>query len=303
MRCGRVSRLASVGASSAAAWLLAGSLSAESITGVCPDGSIFIVRSAASVPCSGARRVEPGAVPPLRPEFLPRPYAWDQFQRESNPNNPYNMVGAGGPPPQAEAASPPQTAPAPQAAAVGAAAQPSVSAAPPEAPAPTPVRVASVAPAASGPAVALAPEEVTQLAAIVEAWQSHAPATLVRPGVSAPQGMLLRVARSAALEARVAEGLARRGARAQGPVLAFQALALEPGEFFGNLTFVQGHVAFHPDPADPAHFGLLSGAEGPLAGGQSVLGYVVLPAHVDLAQPLDVYWDDRRITATLQPAS
>jgi len=302
MRCGRVSRLASLGASSAAAWLLAGSLSAESITGVCPDGSIFIVRSAAAVPCSGARRVEPGAVPPLRPEFLPRPYAWDQFQRESNPNNPYNMVGAGGSPPRAEAVAPPQMAPAPQGAAVGAQGA-AVGAAPPEAPASTPVRVAGGPAALAGPTVALAPEEITQLAAIVEAWQSHAPATLVRPGASAPQGMLLRVARSAALEARVAEGLARRGSRAGGPVLAFQALALEPGEFFGNLTFVQGHVAFHPDPADPAHYGLLSGAEGPLAGGQSVLGYVVLPAHVDLAQPLDVYWDDRRITATLQPAS
>jgi hypothetical protein len=262
---------------------------------VCPDGSIFIVQSAASVPCSGARRVEPGAVPPLRPEFLPRPYGWDVFQRETDPNNPYNMIGAGAPTPRAEAAAPSQVAPAPGSA--------PVSAPPPEAPAPTPARVASAAPAETGPAVALAPEEIEQLAAIVEAWQAHAPATLVRPGASAPQGMLLRVARSAALEARVADALARRGSGAKGPVLAFQALALEPGEFFGNLTFVQGHVAFHPDPADPTHFGLLSGAEGPLAGGQSVLGYVVLPAHVDLAQPLDVYWDDRRITATLQPAS
>lgn len=299
MRCGRATRLGSIGASGVcglgAALGLAASLSAESITGVCPDGSIFIVQSAASVPCSGARRVEPGAVPPLRPEFLPRPYGWDVFQRETNPNNPYNMIGAGAPTPRAEAAASPQPAPAPEGTAV--------SAPPPEAPAPTPNRVASAAPAETGPAVALAPEEIEQLAAIVEAWQAHAPATLVRPGASAPQGMLLRVARSAALEARVAEALARRGSGPKGPVLAFQALALEPGEFFGNLTFVQGHVAFHPDPADPTHFGLLSGAEGPLAGGQSVLGYVVLPAHVDLAQPLDVYWDDRRITATLQPAS
>jgi hypothetical protein len=86
-------------------------------------------------------------------------------------------------------------------------------------------------------------------------------------------------------------------------VLAFQGVAVEKGEFFGNLTFVQGHVAFHPDPADPLQFGVLAGAQGPLAPGESVLGYVVLPAHVDLAQPLDVYRDDRRITATLQPRS
>jgi hypothetical protein len=202
------------------------------------------------------------------------------------------MVGAAPPTPQA---APPQAAPAAE---NGRVATPA-----PESPAQAPVRVASAARPEVGLGLTLAPEEITQLAAIVEAWQAHAPATLVRPGASAPQGMLLRIARSAALETRVAESLARRGAGAHGPVLAFQALALEPGDFFGNLTFVQGHVAFHPDPADPAHFGLLSGGQGPLAGGQSVLGYVVLPAHIDLAQPLDVYWDDRRITATLQPGS
>jgi hypothetical protein len=115
--------------------------------------------------------------------------------------------------------------------------------------------------------------------------------------------MLLRVARSAAFEARVADALARRGAGAHGPVLAFQVEAVEAGEFFGNLTFVQGHVAFHPDASDARQFGLLGGGLGPLAPGQSVLGYIVLPAHVDLAQPLDLYWDDRRISATLQPRS
>jgi hypothetical protein len=33
--------------------------------------------------------------------------------------------------------------------------------------------------------------------------------------------------------------------------------------------------------------------------GDAVLGYVVLPADVDPAQPLDLYWDDRLVTATL----
>ena len=32
-----------------------------------------------------------------------------------------------------------------------------------------------------------------------------------------------------------------------------------------------------------------------------MLGYVVLPEQVELAQPLDIYWDDRQITATLRP--
>ena len=62
------------------------------ITGVCPDGSIFIVQRADQVPCSEARRVEPHEVPPIKPEFLPRPYAWEVFHERQNPNNPYNLV-------------------------------------------------------------------------------------------------------------------------------------------------------------------------------------------------------------------
>jgi hypothetical protein len=276
--------------------LAAAPLPAESITGVCPDGSMFVVQRASSIPCRDAKLVQPHEVPPMRPEFLPRPYGWDVFQRETNPNNPYNQVITRNAPP-----APPESSPAPQANAT-----PQVSAAPPReasSPAPTPVAVASAPPqsAPSAFAVSLAPEELKQLASIVEAWQAHAPATLVKPGASAPQGMLLRVARSAALEGRIGDALAQSGAASHGPVLAFQAQAIEPGDFFANLTFVQGHVAFHPDPADRRQIGVLAGAQGPLAAGQSVLGYVVLPAGVDLTQPLDVYWDDRRIEATLQP--
>lgn len=271
---------------------------ADSITGVCPDGSIFVVRSRSAIPCRDAKLVAPHEVPPLRPEFLPRPYGWDVFQRESNPNNPYNQVITRGAAPDAAPA--PQAAPSPSGGALGQAQAPTPA---PETPAPTPVHVASAAPRGAAFAVELAPQEIEQLAGIVEAWQARAPATLVRPGASAPQGMLLRVAHSAALEGRVLEALSRAGAAEHGPVLAFQALAQEPGEFFANLTFVQGHVAFHPDPADARQIGVLSGSQGQLAAGQSVLGYVVLPPHVDLAQPLDCYWDDRRITATLQPQS
>lgn len=298
MLCGRSARLVSLAPGLVLLWLAGAPARAETITGVCPDGSIFIVQRASSVPCRDAKLVAPSDVPPMRPEFLPRPYGWDVFQRETNPNNPYNQVRNGNAAPQAATAPAPQSAPAP------APVQPAPeSAAVAGAPVPTPPQVASAPPRSAALDLALSPDEVEQLGGIVEAWQEHAPATLVRPGSSAPQGMLLRVARSAALEARVAEALARSGAGAHGPVLAFQVKAVEPGDFFGNLTFVQGHVAFHPDASDARQFGLLSGAQGPLAAGQSVLGYVVLPPHVDLSSPLDLYWDDRRISATFQPRS
>jgi len=73
--------------------LLAGPSVAESISGVCPDGSIFIVQSAAAIPCGDARRVEPENMPPIKPQYLPRPYAWQVFQKRQDPNNPYNLVG------------------------------------------------------------------------------------------------------------------------------------------------------------------------------------------------------------------
>jgi hypothetical protein len=64
---------------------------------------------------------------------------------------------------------------------------------------------------------------------------------------------------------------------------------------------VQGHEAFHPDPNDPTQLGVIRGGLGELAADSDVLGYVVLPAQVELAKPLDIYWDDHQITATLRP--
>ena len=73
------------------------------------------------------------------------------------------------------------------------------------------------------------------------------------------------------------------------------------GSFYGNLTFVQGHIAYQPDSDNPFQLGLLHGTMGELALDDPVLGYVVLPEHIDLSQPLDIYWNDLQITATLTP--
>ena len=61
---------------------------------MCPDGSIFVVQRPESIPCANAKQVEPGEVPPLKPELLPRPYAWEVFNQQQNPNNPYNLIDA-----------------------------------------------------------------------------------------------------------------------------------------------------------------------------------------------------------------
>ena len=278
----------------AAALLAAPPAGAGAISGVCPDGSIFIVQQVEAIPCRGAKRVDPGDIPPLNPEFLPRPYGWEVFNRETDPHNPYNLVDVprGGPAPGV--AAPPQAPVAPMAPQPPIVPHPIAAAPPPIAPG-----VAAAATGAPPLALGLSPREIDDLAAIVEVMQQRAPATFVeRNGAAASQ---LRFARSAAFEARVARALAERGTPAQGPIVAFHLVAGAPTRFWGNLTFVQGHVAHHPDPADPAQFGVVDGRLGELAAGERVLGYAVLPPHADLARPLDLYWDDRLLTATLTP--
>ncbi len=73
------------------------------------------------------------------------------------------------------------------------------------------------------------------------------------------------------------------------------------GSFYGNLTFVQDGIAFHPSNDNPYELGVIRGRLGRLENGSSVLGYVVLPERLDPSHPIDVYWNDRLLTATFQP--
>jgi len=262
-----------------------------SITGVCPDGSIFVVQSPEQVPCSGAKEVEPSELPPIKPELLPRPYAWEVFNQQQNPNNPYNLIDAARQVREARAAEaagaalrePAPPAPLPES---------PVSAPPPSQP--TPARDA-------GPLeLGLSDQEARDLALIIDLSQQRAPAAFAR-GDGDPPALTLRVAPSAAFEARLREAWAARGRGVPGPVLLFSVRAAAPTSFHPNFTFVQGHQAFHPDPGDPAQLGLIRGGVGDLSPDSDLLGYVVLPEQVQLAQPLDIYWDDRQITATLRP--
>jgi hypothetical protein len=275
-----------LGLFSALAPLLIAAPAVAAITGVCPDGSIFIVQSADAIPCREAKRVEPQDVPPIQPELLPRPYGWERFNRRANP---YHLVDSA--PATREPVAPPGLTPPPPA---------------PPAPAAEPARVAAVAPvsaAARAIDLALSERDVADLDEIVALSQSVAPATLSHYASDGERRALLQLARSTAFEQRVHAALASQGGGLRGPVVLFRAEARAAGPLHGNLTFVQGHVAFHPDPANPDQFGVIDGALGEVAAGQRVLGYAVLPEHLDPGQPLDIYWDDRRITATLGPSA
>ena len=269
---------------------LAGASSAFAITGVCPDGSIFIVQSASDVPCKNAKRIEPHEVPPMRPENLPRPYLWEVHREKLDQNNPYNLVdraaqmrklgrtdndGAAGPPSGAAASGLASAAPA-------------VGSAPPHA----------ATPRSAGPLpLGLTDGELRDLFFLVELSQQRAPATFTQATARGAEGMRVSFAWSQAFEDRV-HGAA---AGAEGKPVLFSVQAKEPATFQPNFTFVQGPVAFTPKRDDASQFGVLQGHAGALGAQDLALGYVVLPAGLDLARPIDVYWDDRRLAATFRP--
>jgi len=266
-----------------------------SVTGVCPDGSMFIVQRAESVPCRDAKAVDPSDVPPMKPEYLPRPFGWEVFYRKNDPNNPYNLI-------QGQPVAPPapeprvQERPSDPRSQVEQPLQPGWT---PERSNPqsgsVPVARAETRPEPAG--LELADSEAEDLALIVELSQRRAPASFADDG---SQGGM-RLARSLAFEARMREHLANTGRSSSGPVVLFVADAGSQGAFYGNLTFVQDGIAFHPSREDPDQLGVIRGRLGPLENGVSVLGYVVLPDRLDPSHPIDVYWNDRQLTAIFQP--
>jgi len=267
------------------AWLalavtLAAAPDAAAVTGVCPDGSIFVVRRAADIPCSAAKRVEPSQVPPLRPENLPRPYLWQLHQEKQNENNPYNLVDraervrGGG----AAVSAPP----------VAENATPQVAAAPPtRAPAPPP--------RPEKPQLGLTDGELRDLFYLVELSQQSAPATFVEEAGGA-ESIRVSFAHSAAFEQRL-----RQAGSVDGTVVLWSVQPKQSQRFQPNFTFVQGETAFHPQPGRARELDVLVGKiGGELAAEEVVLGYAVIPQTIDLSRPMDLYWDDRRIAVTLR---
>jgi len=284
---------------------LAAAVAEAGITGVCPDGSIYIVPRAELIPCRDSKRVDPNDVPPLKSEMLPRPYGWEVFNRRNDPNNPYNLIDAGRavrgeapPPPQARVAPSSEIQP-------GAEFEPDRPEASQRARAATPLPPVSAGPPADAGAgsleLGLGPEEVRDLAMIVQYSQQRAPATLVRGEDGDPPGLVVRLAQSRSFEARFRDAALRVGTAVRGPVVLFSAVAGNDEAFYANLTFVQGHMAFHPDREQSGELGLIEGRLGRLSPDEVVLGYVVLPEHMDLSRPMDIYWNDRQVTATLRP--
>lgn len=292
--------------------LCAAPSAAETISGVCPDGSIFIVQRRSAVPCPQAKQVDPNEIPPLNPELLPRPYGWEQFQDRQDPNNPYNVVDSA---PSARSLDAPRSA-ARREAAAGARSSRSYpeTSQPPEA-------LENHAPqrriqsARTTPSVATArgtetapifrEKDLRDLALIVELSQRHAPATFdtrAEGNAEDTSGLTLRLAHSAAFEPQLRALFQGRGGLPPGEVVLFSVVASNPEPFYGNLTFVQSGTVYHPSRDDVRDLGLLRSEFGMLRVGEPVLGYARLPESMDLSREIDIYWNDRLLSTILKPS-
>ncbi len=268
----------------------------EAITGVCPDGSIFVVQQEAAIPCARARQVDPADLPPIRPDYLPRPYTWLVDQETRNPNNPYNLVetaaklrAARAGTLESAAASQNGTAPA-----QGFAPEPATSAALVPAPAPAETSAAPEAPLGLG----LDESEATDLAKLVLLRQQVAPAEIVVEDIHGAEEMRIALAWSEGLETRVQDALGL--AAGEQVVVAFLLRTRAPAEFHPSFFAVQGPLTFRPDPARRGEIGFAIGSAGAQPEGSVALGWFLLPARFDPSQPVDLWWNDRSVTATLR---
>ena len=256
---------------------------AESIAGVCPDGSAFIIQKKEDVPCRRAKFVDdPSDMPPLRPDLLPQPYTWTLDQKARDPNNPYNLVDAAekmraarDAQQRAEASAPGQAHATLPAVGTGAA----------DRGAPAPLRLG------------LTQDEIGDLVRLVSLRQEIAPATFQVEDPRRNEMLVIRVAWSEAFESQVLEALGGDRKR----VLLFSARAIQDAEFHSNFFFVEGGATFRPDPQDPHEVGWLVGDPGELESGRMALGYVVVPARFDPGNPLEIWWNDRSLHVVLAP--
>jgi hypothetical protein len=253
--------------------LLPSLASAESLAGVCPDGSAFIVQREADIPCARAKLVEPSDLPPLRPELLPRPYKWMVDQEARDPRNPYNLVDEA------------QRIRELRAGSVD----------------PTEVPTPGVEPPAprEQTRLSLGESELRDLVRLVALRQQVAPAELVVEDIHNHPQLHLQLAYSRAFETRALEVAPDPGSRAR--IIVFTARAAEAVEFYPNFLVTQGSATFRPDSLNPEEVRFLVGAPGPLPKGTMAVGYLRIPERFDPAQPMDLWWNDRSIEALLEP--
>ncbi len=274
----------------ALAALASGARGDTSFSGVCPDGSYFIVQSRASIPCANPHLADPSDLPPVRPYLLPRPYTWYVDQEARSPNNPYNLLETARKIREARTG---VTSPAPSnASAPAPPAQPGATAG--FARATPPPQTESFG---AESAVPLADDELRDLVRLISLRQDAAPASFQIDDVHGASSLRIELAYSAAFEGYALATLGR-DPRAN-HVLVWSARSAKAHDFRPNFFVVQSGRTFRPDPQNAAELGFLLGGPGELPAGEMAVGYFVVPASFDPGKPLEVFWNDRSVEAVL----
>jgi hypothetical protein len=281
-------------------------LARDTVAGLCPDGSAFVVARRQDAPCRDPKFVDDASdLPPLRPQYLPRSHAWQLNRAARDENNPYNLLDridrnrmARG---ERPITSEPQTASAPIPATStqtrGGDGATTTALAPTSLAAPS-ARIVSEKPRETGPSFVMTEDELRDLARLIVLRQQIAPAELTVEDVRGRPQLHLRYAYSPSFEQRAIEALGLDAAKQR--VLIFSVRSEADVEFFPSFTAIQDGVSFRPEPS--REIGYVVGSAGPMAAGLVGIGYIVLPARVDAARPIDLYWNDRKLGATLSPA-
>jgi hypothetical protein len=260
---------------------------AATLSGVCPDGSFFVVQHRDAVPCANARFVDdPSELPPLRPHLLPRPYTWYVDQEARNPNNPYNLIDA---------------AQKIRAARLGQKESPQAAQTPAPSGPPAPPQAARLPAVASAPpaALSLADGELRDLVRVIGLRQQVAPAELEVRDARGDGRLRIQLAHSSAFEAYALDALRRPAGSSR--VLVFAALAEADIDFQPNFFVVQGGRTFRPDPSMAGEIGFLLGQPGKLPAGEIAVGYLIVPASFDPREAMELFWNDRSVDAVLAP--
>jgi hypothetical protein len=281
----------SLGAIAGLAAAATGARADTSLSGVCPDGSYFIVQSRASIPCANAHVADPADLPPVRPYLLPKPYTWYVDQEARNPNNPYNLI---------------ETARKIREARSGVTQEGTTAAAPATHPTPpvgssAPAPLARAESPAAAPLVSLADDELRDLVRLIALRQDAAPALFDVDDVHGARSLRIELAYSASFESFALATLGRDPSANR--VIVWSAQAARAADFHPNFFVVQSGRTFRPDPQNPAELAFLLGAAGALPAGEMVVGYLVVPASFDPAGPLELFWNDRSVEAVLAPPS
>lgn len=249
---------------------------AQGLTGVCPDGSFFVVKTRDAIPCEKARLVDDASqLPPIRPHYLPRPYTWEIDEQKRDPNNPYNLLEA----------------------VEKIRAEEEIVEAPETPPALT--NESLPAPSAAPRALQLgtSQDDMRDLVRLIALRQEVAPASFHVENREGEPEMVIRIAHSSSFEERVLNALGR----ADRHVVLFLARMERETDFYPNFFFVHQGATYRPDPEHPHEVGWILGDVGRQAPGTLVMGYLVLPTRFDPKSTLEVWWNDRSLETVLAP--